>query len=377
MKKEKLFKISTIILVIIALELLGWLAIAVYNKDYNEIRRILLGKVEFVGLQNMISQPYLLYAPSPNLEKYGYRQHNEDGYRGKKVPVVKQKGTYRILFMGGSTTYSMWVNDPDSAYPAITGDILNKDLAEGRISNNKVKKIEVINAGVPWGTSAEILTHYNFKFRYYDPDLVVINTGGNDAYAHFIGGPYSPDFSHFRKSMTDVRPVKKPFRWLFHSRLFSFFIIYIFQDDLVKGGQFVHQGEQQRIRWFQHQNPATNPVKDLKYNAFYNNLNSVIHEIKADSAFILLVPFLGHWENEQYTDTILGMHYFYITLLKQIADENQVYFAPFDPEVITDKAYWMDDCHLNEAGVREKAHHIARYISNIINANTLSSGKIE
>ena len=363
-KNRTVFNFLLVLVVIIALEVVGWIAIH-YKPDYEPVRKILIGEESFIGLQNMISQPYLLFVPSPNLHKWGYDQNNEFAFRGKSVPLIKEDSVYRILFMGGSTTYTNNVNDPDSSFPAQVGHLLDYELQNERFPKS-IKRIEAMNAGLSWGTSAEIMIHYFLKFRYFNADLVVIHTGGNDAYTHFLGGAYQPDYFHFRKTMNDIQPVAKPFRWLFKSRLFSFFLISIFQDDLVKGGQFVHRGDRTRVRWFDPKKPENDPIAHIEFNAFYNNLSTTIREMKHDGAKLLIVPFIGNWDHEQYTDTILQMHHWYTDLLNKIAVENDLPVAPLTAEMITDKSQWMDDCHLNEEGVQIKAEFVSKYIANIV-----------
>ena len=238
--------------------------------------------------------------------------------------------------------------------------------------------MEVINAGVPWGTSAEILTHYLFKFRYYKPDLVVINTGGNDAHAHFLGASYQPDYAHFRKTMKDVGIIRKPFRYLFLSRFFSVFYIAIGYEDSVNGNQFVHAGNHPFTRWMDCKSDGElDCVEDLTYNAFYNNLTTATKEMKADGAEVVLVPFHANWEHEVYSDSIIRQSIYYNQMLRSIAHQRQLHFVPFDESVISDVGMFMDDCHLNEEGVLLKAEHIAQHIAEIVRADKPSEEELD
>jgi lysophospholipase L1-like esterase len=120
--------------------------------------------------------------------------------------------------MGGSTTYGEGSAKANETYPAYLETLLANDLPTGW------KGIEVINAGIPYGTTAEILTQYQFKFHYYRPDLVILNPGGNDAVG-LVLPHYHPDYSHWRKAMQAPQPLQPAGRALLHSRLVSALLI--------------------------------------------------------------------------------------------------------------------------------------------------------
>ena len=201
-------------------------------------RRILLGRenANLVRMQNTIGQAYLLYASAPNYanERFGL-QHNADGYRGKAVPLDKQPGVLRVLCLGGSTTYGGTVGRPEQAYPAVLEELLRADLPAAYTN------VEVINGGLTWGTTAELLTHYHFKYHYYRPDLVIVNTGGNDAEGYTLPY-YHPDNSNWRQPMVNLRPLPRAWRWLARSRLASLLMLNVFYADQLYGGQFVIPG---------------------------------------------------------------------------------------------------------------------------------------
>jgi lysophospholipase L1-like esterase len=52
-------------------------------------------------------------------------------------------------------------------------------------------------------------------------------------------------------------------------------------------------------------------------------------------------------------------------IFKDFAQKYKVGFAPFPAEVIT-FSNWVDHCHLNPAGERQKAEHIAPYVLSLL-----------
>ena len=356
--KVVLYTLVTFFLLLIVFEFLGWVLTNYYDPNIEKTRQLLMGEKLLIHKQNSIAQPYLMYVSAPNFNKGGYQQHNEHGYRGELVPVPRRPKTVRILFMGGSTTYGFGVANPEDAYPAQVKKILEKttELLE--------TEIEVINAGLHYGTTAEILTHYAFKYRYYKPDIVVINTGGNDAMVYEFNN-YQPDYSNWRKNITNVTPLKAYTRWMLHSRLVSFFVINLFFPDIARGGQIWHSGEHPYIKWFP--NTTSSKIK-INDNAFYNNLNTIVRDMLADSAKVILFPFQDNVD-KTLPENMMFIPYYKENenIMRSIAKKYNIVFAPFPFEIIPKKC-WIDDCHLNEEGCRIKADHIAKYIRQVIAA---------
>jgi lysophospholipase L1-like esterase len=141
-------------------------------------------------------------------------QHNPQGYRGRAVSVRRDPRVLRVLCQGGSTTYGWTVDRAVETYPAQLEEVLSESLPSG------YSDVEVINAGLPWGTTAELLNHYHFKSHYYQPDAVIVHTGLNDAQAFYMEH-YHPDYSHWRRQMGDGLALPAETRWLLGSRAFS------------------------------------------------------------------------------------------------------------------------------------------------------------
>jgi lysophospholipase L1-like esterase len=110
--------------------------------------------------------PYVNYVPSP-----AWRDHDTLGYRGPAIVIPKPQGTFRIVALGGSTTYST-ATTAEEAYPAQLQNILQEQYG---LSN-----IEVINAGVPGFTSWDTLVNYMFRVSELDPDMLIFYEGFND-----------------------------------------------------------------------------------------------------------------------------------------------------------------------------------------------------
>ncbi|MFA5033833.1 MAG: SGNH/GDSL hydrolase family protein [bacterium] len=89
----------------------------------------------------------------------------------KEYNYTKDKQSFRILGLGDSFTFGLWVNSEDTYLKAMER-MLN--------SNIKPKKFEVINAGVPqYGTVEELIFLEN-EGKKFNPDLIIVGFYVND-----------------------------------------------------------------------------------------------------------------------------------------------------------------------------------------------------
>lgn len=136
---------------------------------------------------------YALYTLTPNVHYPDGLQHNGLGLRDHR-DLAPDPDAVRIVFIGGSTTYTVGVRD--------NAKIFTRGLEEKLNAYYKTplgeKHIEVINAGAGGSTSAENLMRLIFFVSELKPDLIVIQHGLNDVWARGCG-EIASDFSNYRK----------------------------------------------------------------------------------------------------------------------------------------------------------------------------------
>jgi lysophospholipase L1-like esterase len=353
-------RVFVVILILFALGLVELTARYSIPENIKTARRILLGRdrAYMMGSQKTIAQPYLLYISAPDYtDPVHGPQNNSDGYRGDAVTLEKEPDVLRILCLGGSTTYGSTVPRPEQAYPAVLEELLRQDLPEGYTD------VEVINGGLSWGTSAEMLTHYHFKYHYYNADLVIVNEGGNDAQGYTLPY-YHPDNSNWRQPMVNLRPLPRGWRWLARSRASSLLMLNIFYRDQLFGGQFViKRGAKPQAPWFRPRGELITEQREIPLNqlSFLHNIETLIRSILADEARVVLAPFRaapGGYKGKEFELSQILRHE---KILRDLAAKYSLGYAPF-PDSVISPTNWTDHCHLNAAGEREKAAHIAGYV---------------
>lgn len=166
------------------------------------------------------THPYMGFANRPgakregDLTKGGYVfSINSLGLRGPEVTIDKPEGVYRILCIGGSTTFSSGAHEDHKTYPARFEHHLNALAPEG-------VRYEVWNCGVNGYNTAENLIFLALQLVEYDADAIVIYHAANDARPIQARG-FRPDYSHCRRAwvLTELSSTEK---WLLRNvRLYA------------------------------------------------------------------------------------------------------------------------------------------------------------
>ena len=89
---------------------------------------------------------------------------NSLGFKNPEININKDKGTYRIICIGGSLVYGKGNND--GTWPYFLGQMFNSNISS-------TQNIEVINAGVPGYTSYHTLSQFITKLMDLKPDLII------------------------------------------------------------------------------------------------------------------------------------------------------------------------------------------------------------
>jgi lysophospholipase L1-like esterase len=307
-------------------------------------------------------RPYFLYINRPGFMVRGVEQHNQYGHRGPEVTHHKPKGTIRVLAIGASTTYGYMLDSPAQAWPAQLEKILRKRFPS--------LNVEVINAGLPGGLSSEALIAYLFRDRYFEPDIVVVHNGGNDA-APLFYADYRPDYSSFRKwdpVGVQVRPVEGYL--LRNSFLVRWFYSVWLNDQTLSS--YIPQPPQ----WPSTEEINANILKNQPVG-YERYLDLLVQQIKRDGAQPVLFPFYLADKSvyrelpkeARYVEPIHDLDEIAInkniSAMKLIAKNNDVPFIELGKGSIPNK-YFFDHCHLKEEGEAIKANFVAERISPMI-----------
>lgn len=125
-----------------------------------------------ISLFSCVTDEKLGYRLKPGA-LYGSIPINSLGYAGGEFTKAKGENVFRIVCIGGSTTFGAGASSANTTWPAL----LQSLFASGACTT--VKRIEVINAGVPGYHSWHTMLRME-ELDGLDPDMYILMDGFND-----------------------------------------------------------------------------------------------------------------------------------------------------------------------------------------------------
>jgi lysophospholipase L1-like esterase len=326
---------------------------------------LLTGSLDPREVQSIQRHPYMLYVNTPGWkDKAGIRQINSMGYVGSDITPHPAPGVIRILAIGGSTTLSYpYVEDPSLTWPAQLQSLLKQE---------QQRVVEVVNGGLSFATSAELLAHYMFRDRYLGARIVVVHTGLNDV-APLVSNNYNPEYTHWRSGWGPSALQQRPGEsLLLRSNVARAFYAWWLQGASID--QFLAQKEPV------HTLAAEVLERNVKANepiGFRRNLALLVQNIIQDGSMVILFPeVLAPIEKlavdskisgitpEQYKTFTMGLeknkHVIY-----EVATQYSIPCIEISDGKIPVSSF-LDLAHLDAAGEHIKAQHIADVLKPLI-----------
>lgn len=298
---------------------------------------------------------YLVYYPTPNYKK-GQTSHNSLGYRNDEISLEKPSNVYRIVALGGSSTYDIRIEDNDKTFTAQLEKLLTQKY--------RYQNVEVINAGVPGYNSWEMLTNLEFRVLDLDPDLIIIYEGTNDVHARMVEpSSYRGDDSG-RRQPWQVPPVPL---WE-HSTVLRIvsrmmnFTRQVSVDDFTSSPTFLSWPYEYRLS-----ERDVSPAEILEKNPpiyFQRNLENMIavaqeHGIEVLFSTWAYSPYLNDYASQDYYQQGFQENN---EVVKAVANRHHIPLFDFAAVMPQDAKYWADGRHVNELGALEKATLFAKFI---------------
>lgn len=196
---------------------------------------------------------------------------NSLGFRGYEFSPSKPKDEYRIFMVGGSTTFGLGATSDSTTIPAYLDEMFKK--------NHPEKNINVINAGIIAARSADESYLIKNDLINYEPDLIIVFDGYNDAFNIMINEHEKTNKDYkFRENETDLDGfIKKYLKWLATPN-----VIYQWTHDYLQN------------------NYLTDEVKEKNTDAWVTRWNNIC-ELGKESDFNLIVmiqPMIGTSKRE-------------------------------------------------------------------------------
>ncbi|MEE4186190.1 MAG: GDSL-type esterase/lipase family protein [Gammaproteobacteria bacterium] len=227
---------------------------------------------------------YSAYALKPGYEREGFERINALGFRGADVNPIKPADTYRIVAVGGSTTFGVYLPWRYS-YPQQLQDVLRERFGTDRI--------EVVNAGLTGSTAAETYHRLPTQILPVEPDMVIVYHAFNDLLPRVFNN-YEDDYYHFRRSDPNNPPGM------------TRFYLYRLALRALSPGYFHENYDLSNQVWKTANLPRTDTERAQNFlnsdnHAFRLNLDSVVALLRARNIEVVLASFamapdIWHWQ---------------------------------------------------------------------------------
>ena len=152
----------------------------------------------------MEGHPHLGYAGRPNFATaegvVPQKSHNEWGFRGPSVTLEKPEGVYRVVCLGGSSTYGHGPTSDATTWPARLQHFLN----DPNLFDHG-KRVEVLNGGLSGWSTFESSINLAHRMIQFEPDLVIVYHTINDMRCALYDPPLPPEQRAFPEPMIDNR----------------------------------------------------------------------------------------------------------------------------------------------------------------------------
>ncbi|MAI86678.1 MAG: hypothetical protein CMF99_05900 [Candidatus Marinimicrobia bacterium] len=338
-------KLVYVLYLFIAIEILSYLALRVLFPFY-------FGQKNTDWVSRYIPDLRSDYKPNekhPSVNKQGFR------YGGNQ----KKSNAFRIMCIGGSTTWSTGVLDSDPCYPqALEMYLISKGY-----------NVEVINAGVPYHTSLDALMRLITKGVYYNPDLLLIHTGINDIGPLTSPEKYKADYSHWRKVGFSNNKFFKKLWDDFPSSFFRLFLL-MYLNPSHDYSLSIQTSE------IKHEMLSRTLVNQDRLIGFKKYFSGIINIAKANNIKPITIlanndqrrdgSFAKQFSKKENIEYAINRNnntqYLLNTVMDSISAFEGVAVIPFNEFKPSKPSHWKDSCHLNSEGTKEKANFIGDYL---------------
>ena len=281
---------------------------------------------------------------------------NSLGFRSPEIAKAKPPETYRIAFLGGSTTFCAEVSSDEQTWPHLVVEALK--------AAHPSRSFDYLNAGVPGYTTRESRKRFEAEVSQLDADLVVIYHATNDLSAN------SRKVARSQGLASEAGD--KDLLWLSRWSMLS----YLVEKNLKVLSLQVSADEQTSKL---DADPA-----DLAA-PFEEDLRSLVQTVKASGAQVALASFstrLRHTQSQEQRkasaitalyympymtpDSLLDAFDAYNLTIRKLAQEEGAIFIDLAGAVPADAQHFTDSAHFSDQGARTVADVVTAELARVV-----------
>jgi hypothetical protein len=291
-----------------------------------------------------------------------YPTHNSLGYRGSEITIPKPEGVFRIVTLGGSTTYGENIARAEDTYPGQLQTILTEEYNH--------PEVEVINAGVGGYSSWESVVSFAFRVLDLEPDMIILFDAYNDISARLVA-PEDYVGLNLRAGIWNANPAAMP-----PSTLYRFIAIKLgwLENPLALESRLGNAHPTPRCSEYQVECPELNTTIDQMYATnlpiyFERNLRNIIGMAQVNGVQVMLTswvyfpePFNSNRESVMSLKPNQDAIAEHNAIIKQLSEEFDLPYYDLQANFPYDRDLWFESMHLNEHGTRIQAQLFAAFI---------------
>jgi len=304
---------------------------------------------------------FLNYGLSPTHEYV-----NSRGYRGPEIALPKPRDVYRIVALGGSTTFGLFLDSWQLTYP--------HKLEQHLRSVYDYSQVEVVNAGAPQYSTWESAVNMLLRVPDLEPDMIIIYHGINDVGVRLTDPEYFDGLYSARGYWTDQDDPLPPSSLLrFAMKRLGFEL----QAEYILDAKFrVPDGirscmlDASRAGYCQGYDMSASDVLSANPPIYFErNVRNMIRLARGMNSEVLLLT----WAYSPLDFPIEGgggMVYAYLqdgvdehnAIVRKIAEEEGTLFYDLAASMPIDQKFWVNGIHMKAAGTAEMARQVAEYL---------------
>ncbi|MBT5956234.1 MAG: hypothetical protein HOG97_05675 [Candidatus Marinimicrobia bacterium] len=320
------------------------------NGTHDEQAMYLWSREEINAQDQLVKPiPYLNYIANPE-----HPEHNKLGYRGEEIETPKPEGVFRIVTLGGSTTYSTGTSAEES-YAAFLQQMLREDY--------DYTQVEVINGGMSGYSSWENLANFAFRVLELKPDMIIIYVAVNDVVAREYGSNDCYQGENAMRGLNIGRGL-----WVEQNQPLSTSALHRFisirlgwmpnpldLQSAFKTVDIVCQGDPEG-------STLADRVEANSPNYFERNMRNLLLLAQGND----VIPVLSTWA--YYVDAERPDHWInainqHNDITRQLAEELNIMLVDLATQLPIDSEFWeIDGIHLVAKGTQEQAKHYAQFL---------------
>ncbi|MGZ5474938.1 MAG: SGNH/GDSL hydrolase family protein [Thermoanaerobaculia bacterium] len=269
---------------------------------------------------------------------------NSRGHRGGETAMPKPPGRFRVICLGGSTTFDLRAADDASTWPSLLAAKLGS-------------RFDVVNAGFAGWTTVESLSSLALREIDLAPDLIIVFAGLNDLQP----GSHRPLARDYVRGHADVLPQVLGVDPV-HIRFASRFLFIEWLLDQIAPGRDDREGYSPAWGW--NGGKRDRHVSQESVDVFRRNLRSIIAVGRSAGADVLVVAqgvrlrqnqpgdraYVESWIPGLTSDGIVDSLRIYNTAASEVARAQGVRFLdPFESGAFSD-ADFADPYHFSRSG---------------------------